>query len=64
MIMLTIETAGIAIDQAFGHLHDPSASLGAVPIMGVLTLVGLVFSILFLRGMRAGRAAVESPAER
>lgn len=64
VIMLTIETAGIAIDQAFGHLHDPSASLGAVPIMGVLTLVGLVFSILFLRGMRAGRAAVESPAER
>jgi len=56
VVTLTIETAGIAIDQAFGHLHDPSASLGAVPIMGVLTAVGLVFAILFFRGMSASRA--------
>jgi hypothetical protein len=50
VIMLTIETAGIAIDQAFGHLHDPAASLGGVPIMVAFTLAGLVFLALFLRG--------------
>lgn len=50
-IMVTIETAGIAVDQVFGHVHDPSASLGAVPALVVLTVAGLVFSILFLRGV-------------
>ncbi len=55
VVSLTIETAGIAIDQWFGNLHDPSAPLDAVPIMGVLTVVGLVFSALFLRGMSARR---------
>jgi len=50
VVMLTIETAGIAIDQAFGHLHDPAASLGGVPIMVAFTLAGLVFLALFLRG--------------
>jgi hypothetical protein len=50
-IMLTIETASIAVDQAFGHLHDPAAPLGAVPAMVGFTVAGLVFSILFLRGV-------------
>ena len=50
VVMLTIETASIAIGQAFGHLHDPAASLGLVPIMVAFTLAGLVFSVLFLRG--------------
>jgi len=51
-IMLTIETAGIGVDQVFGHLHDASASLDAVPAMIAFTLVGLVISIVFLRGVR------------
>jgi hypothetical protein len=51
VVMLTIETLGVAIDQVFGHLHDPSASLAAVPVMGLFTAVGLLFSALFLRGM-------------
>jgi hypothetical protein len=50
-IMLTIETAGIAVDQVFGHVHDPSAPLDAVPVMVLFTVAGLVFSILFLRGI-------------
>lgn len=54
VIMLTVETAGIAIDQAYGHLHDPSAPLAAVPIMIGFTVAGLVFSVLFLRGVRSG----------
>lgn len=60
VVMLTIETAGIAIDQVFGHVHDPSASLGAVPVMGVLTVVGLVFSALFLRGLDARIVGLDS----
>ena len=62
VVMLTIETAGIAIDQVFGHVHDPSASLGAVPIMGVLTVVGLVFSAIFLRGLDARIVGLDSSA--
>lgn len=56
VVMLTIETAGIAIDQVFGHLHDESAPLGAVPIMLALTAAGLTFSTLFLRGIEAGES--------
>jgi hypothetical protein len=51
-IMLTFETAGVAVDQFFGHLHDPAASLAAVPAMIVFTVVGLAISIAFLRGVR------------
>lgn len=48
-IMLTFETAGIAVDQYFGHLHDPAAPLDAIRVLVVFTVVGLVFSLLFLR---------------
>lgn len=48
VIMLTIETAGVAIDQWFGHLHDPTASLAAIPVLLAFTLVGLVCSAVFL----------------
>lgn len=52
IVMMTVETAGIALDQTFGHQHDPGQSLAAVPIMIVLTAIGLVFCVLFLRGVR------------
>lgn len=52
VIMLTLETASIAVDQLFGRLHEPTASLGAVPPMVIATAVGLLFSVLFLRGLR------------
>lgn len=57
VIMLTIETAGIALDQVFGQLHDPSASLSAVPVMLVFTGAGLVLSALFLHGVRETRTS-------
>ena len=57
VVKLTLETAGIAIDQVFGHIHDPSQLLGAVPIMVLFTGIGVVFAVLFLRG-------VGSPASR
>jgi hypothetical protein len=56
-IMLTIETVSIGVDQWFGHIHDPAASLGAVPVMIGVTVVGLVFSILFLSGVRQSAKA-------
>lgn len=55
-IMLAFETAGIAIDQYFGHLHDPSAPLDAVPVLAVFTVVGATASALFLRGVVPGNA--------
>ena len=51
-VMLTLETAGVAVDQWFGHLHDASASVAAIPLMLGFTGAGLVFSMLFLRGVR------------
>jgi hypothetical protein len=56
-IMLTIETAGIGVDQYFGHLHDPAAPLSTVPVMGVFTIAGLIFSWLFLKSVRESEAA-------
>jgi len=53
VIMLTIESASIAVDQVFGHVHDPTASLAAVPIMIAFTGAGLACSVLFLRGVKA-----------
>lgn len=47
--MLTIETASIAVDQVFGHLNDPTASLDAVPLFVALTLVGLAVLVAYLR---------------
>lgn len=63
VVMLTVETAGIAIDQIFGHLHDASAPLDAVPLMIALTAAGLLFSTVFLRGIDArGRASMSDLA--
>jgi hypothetical protein len=57
LIMLTIETASIAIDQSFGHLHDPTVSTAAVVPMLVLTIVGVFFSSIFLLGVSSGGTA-------
>lgn len=58
-VMLTIETASIGVDQIFGNLHDPAASLAAVPIMVVSTALGVVFCWLFLRGVQPDPAVPE-----
>jgi len=50
--MMTIETASIAVDQYFGHVHDPSASPDAVPLFIGLTVIGLVVLIAYLRAFR------------
>lgn len=48
LVMLTIETYSIAIDQLFGFFHDTSYSPAAAPLFGVLTMLGLVVTVSFL----------------
>ena len=62
VIMLTLETAGIAIDQWFGHRHDPAAPLEAIPLMIAFTGAGALFSLLFLRGVHRVDRAAPGPA--
>lgn len=52
LTMLTIETASVAMDQVFGHLSDPSATLAMVPLFVVLTLIGLALTVVYLRTLR------------
>ena len=61
-IMMTMETAGVIVDQVFGHLHDPAASLGALPLLAVFTAAGAVVSAVFLAGLR--RAASDETLAR
>jgi hypothetical protein len=46
--MMTIETTSIAVDQYFGHIHDPSASPDAIPLFSGLTVIGLTASVVYL----------------
>jgi hypothetical protein len=62
VVMLTLETAGVAVDQWFGYLHDSSAPLGAIPIMIALTGAGAWFSTQFLRGVRPDDREAPAPA--
>ncbi len=52
LVMMTIETASIAVDQYFGHIHDPSASLDAVPLFAVLTMISLIVTVAYLYFLR------------
>lgn len=52
LVLIVIETASIATDQWFGHLHDPSAPLATVPMFAVFTLIGLVPTVALLWHLR------------
>lgn len=52
IVMMTIETTSIAVDQYFGHVHDPSTSPDAVPLFIGLTAIGLAVSIAYLYFLR------------
>lgn len=51
-VMMTIETASIAVDQYFGHVHDPLASPDVVPLFIGLTVIGLAVSVAYLNFLR------------
>lgn len=61
LVLLTIECASIASDQYFGSLADPYSnvvSMAVVPIFAVLTIIGLLFSVLYFR---ASLRAMKNP---
>jgi hypothetical protein len=58
LVLLTIECASIASDQYFGSLADPYStvvSLAVVPLFAILTVIGIVFSILYFRAIKKDR---------
>ena len=59
LVMLAIETLSIAVDQWLGHAADPAspaASAEIVPVMLVLTAIGLVALGVYLRAALGHRA--------
>jgi hypothetical protein len=56
LVYFTIETTGISVDQWFGSMADPTssvASMAAVPIFAVLTLIGILFTAYYFRHYRS-----------
>jgi MYXO-CTERM domain-containing protein len=54
LVMWTIESPTVAVDQWWGHVSDPAspvASAAAVPLFVVLTLIGLVPLYLYFRSL-------------
>jgi hypothetical protein len=63
LVMLAIETLSIAVDQWLGHAADPAspaASAEIIPVMLVLTAVGVVALGVYLRAM-LGRRTGDGP---
>ncbi len=52
LVMFTIETLSVAVDQIFGHRSDPTQSLAAVPLMVGLTAAGLLVTLVYMRYLR------------
>jgi hypothetical protein len=60
LVMLTIETASIGVDQWVGHAADPlspASSAELTPVFAFLTLIGLGILGLFLRPGQVRRPA-------
>ena len=53
-----LEAVSVATDQLFGHLSDPLASAGMVPVFAVLALVGMVPTVVYLRSLREDRGII------
>src|SRR5215472_1205036 len=54
LIMFILESAGIAVDQWYGHAADPAspvASAALTPAFGLLALIGLVPTYYLFRGL-------------
>jgi hypothetical protein len=57
-----IESMSIATDQTFGHISDSSASVSAVPVLAVLTIIGLVPAVVYLRHLH-GNSINQDPSQ-
>jgi len=54
LVLLTIECVSIGSDQYFGSLADPYSnvvSMAVVPIFAILTIIGLLFSVLYFKAL-------------
>jgi hypothetical protein len=63
LVMLVLESVGIAADQWFGAMADPStpfASMAAVPLFLVVAMVGAVPLFFYFRHLDAGGARAPS----
>ena len=57
LVMLILESAGIAVDQWYGHAADPAsqvASAALTPAFGLLALIGLVPTYYLFRSLPDG----------
>jgi len=54
-----LESISVTMDQLFGHISDSSQSLAAVPVFAVLTLIGLVPALVYLRDLHQAPEARE-----
>jgi hypothetical protein len=61
LVLLLLESVSIAVDQYFGHRADPSQPTGTVVLFAVLSVVGALPALLFLRSI--GSPAVRSREE-
>ena len=52
LVTYTIESLSVAVDQIFGHRADSTQSLGAVPLMAALAVIGLVATVVYLWHLR------------
>ena len=52
LVLLLIESVSIAVDQYAGHRADPTQPAGTVALFVVLTAVGAVPTVTFLRALR------------
>jgi hypothetical protein len=67
VVMLTIETFSIGVDQWFGAAADPAStvvSMALVPVFGVMTALGLGVLVLFLSGGSSDASASANSATR
>lgn len=51
LVLLLIESVSIAVDQYAGHRLDPTQPVGTVALFVVLTAIGAVPTLMFLRGI-------------
>ena len=60
LVMMAIETLSIAVDQYFGHFHNPATSPDAIPLFCGMTLIGLIVTLTHLGYLNRKSSSEES----
>ena len=64
LVLLLLESVSIAVDQYFGHRADPNQPTGAVVLFTVLSVVGALPTLVFLRSIRSPSVKSRAKGER